>query len=155
MTNSSLKQDPNQLTIFVHPWYEALNELENTTPCEFGLTLKPSEETIGPKSIEWAAGIYEGEGWLCPKYKDPKKQWKLGVTMTDYDVVKSFHETLQVGKFYGPKRKPSMKSHWKSYWQLDVTDSDDIFKVICDFYPYMGERRRAKFDEFLTHHYGN
>ena len=75
--------------------------------------------------------------------------------MTDYDVIKSFHETLQVGRCYGPRRKPSFKEHWKSYWQVDVTNTKDILKVIYDFYPYMGERRRAKFDEFLTHHYGN
>ena len=155
MTNSSLKPDQNQLTLYVHPWYEALNELENTTPCEFGLTLKPSEEVTGPKSIEWAAGLYEGEGSLCPKYKNPAKQWRLAVKMTDYDVVKSFHETLQVGKMNGPHHPPYMKPHHKPFWQVDVTNSEDIFKVICDFYPYVGERRRAKFDEFLTHHYGN
>jgi hypothetical protein len=155
MTNSSLKQDPNQLTLYVHPWYEALSEQENTTPCEFGLTLKPSEEIIGLKSIEWAAGLYEGEGSLCPKYKDPKKQWKLTVKMTDYDVVKTFHDTLQVGKLYGPLRPPSLASHHKTCWEVRVTNTKDILKVIYDFYPYMGERRRAKFDEFLTHHYGN
>ena len=152
MTNSSLKQDPNQLTIFVHPWYEALNELGNTTPCEFGLTLKPSEETIGPKSIEWAAGLYEGEGWLSTKGK--ANGWRLAVRMTDYDVVKAFHDTIQVGKMYGPCRPPSKPAHHKAHWEVYVHNKHDIFKVICDFYPYMGERRRAKFDEFLTT-YGN
>ena len=153
MTNSSLKQDPNQLTIFVHPWYEALNDLGSTTPCEFGLTLKPNEETIGPKSIEWAAGLYEGEGYLSTTGKT-NSGYRLCLRMTDYDVVKAFHATINVGKFYGPYRPPSMPSHYKSLWEVRVNSKHDIFKVICDFYPYMGERRRAKFDEFLTT-YGN
>jgi hypothetical protein len=151
MTNSSLKQDPNQLTLYVHPWYEALNEQENTTPCEFGLTLKPSEETIGLKSIEWAAGLYEGEGY-CSLVKT--KRWKLALKMTDEDVVRAIHKVTGVGNVSGPHHGPSTPSHYKPIYEWAVYKKDDIFKVICDFYPYMCERRRAKFDEFLTT-YGN
>jgi len=75
--------------------------------------------------------------------------------MTDYDVVKAFYETLKVGTLYGPIRPPSAKPHHKTCWEVRISNKQDIFKVICDFYPYMGKRRRAKFDEFLTHHYGN
>ena len=74
--------------------------------------------------------------------------------MTDYDVLKMFLETIQVGRIYGPHHPPSKKPHHKKTWYIEVTNRDEIFKVICDFYPYMGERRRAKFDEFLTT-YGN
>lgn len=155
MTNSSLKPDQNQLNLYVHPWYEALKEQENTIRCELESTLKQSEDSIGLKSIEWAAGLYEGEGWLCPKRKDPKKQWSLGLKSTDYDVIKVFHSVVQVGNLCGPYHTPTMKPHHKPYWQLNVYKKEAIFKVICDFYPYVGERRRAKFDEFLTHHYGN
>jgi hypothetical protein len=116
------------------------------------LTLKPSEETIGLKSIEWAAGLYEGEGALTTQGKSG--YWRLCLEMTDYDVVKNFHETIGVGKMYGPWKPPSKLEHYKPHWVVRVNNKDDIFKVICDFYPYMGERRRAKFDEFLTT-YGN
>ena len=152
MTNCSLKPDQNQLTLYVHPWYEALNELENITPCEFGLTLKPSEEVTGPKSIEWAAGLYEGEGCLTVSNKEGR--WRLFLEMTDSDVVKEFHKTIGVGKFYGPWKHPSAAAHYKPIYVVRVNNKHDIFKVICDFYPYVGERRRAKFDEFLTT-YGN
>jgi len=148
MTNSSLKPDQNQLTIFVHPWYEALNELENTTRCEFGLTLKPSEDSIGPRSIEWSAGLYEGEGCLTLNSKTGK--WRMGVEMTDGDVVKAFADSVEVGHYRGPYRRPDRPQRFKSTYFWDATKPSDIFKVICDFYPYVGERRRAKFDEFLT-----
>ena len=154
MTNSSLKPDQNQLTLYVHPWYEALKEQENTTRCEFGLTLKPSEEVTGLKSIEWAAGLYEGEGYLT--YDSNAKKWLLGIEMTDADVLQEFHETVEVGRFRGPYKRPCDETNpnKKPTYFWSVRKKADIFKVICDFYPYMGERRRAKFDEFLTT-YGN
>ena len=74
--------------------------------------------------------------------------------MTDADVVKAFHKTIGVGKFYGPWHPPSAPKHHLPHYAVRVNNKHDIFKVICDFYPYMGERRRAKFDEFLTT-YGN
>jgi hypothetical protein len=148
MTNSSLKQDPNQLTIFVHPWYEELNKLENTTPCEFGLTLKQSVDPVGLRSIEWAAGIYEGEGTLSKKTSC--NSWKMAVKMTDFDIVKDFHRVVDAGSLGGPYHSASMKSHYLPYYTWATYNKDLIFKVICDFYPYMGERRRAKFDEFLS-----
>ena len=151
MTNCSLKPDQNQLTIFVHPWYEALNELENTTRCEFGLTLKPSEDSIGLKSIEWAAGLFEGEGWIT---QDKKGYWQLGVEMADYDVIRDFYATVERGTTGGPYRRSANKAHHKSTYVWRCCTAKDIFHLVCEFYPYMGERRRAKFDEFLTT-YGN
>jgi hypothetical protein len=152
MTNSSLKQDPNQLTLYVHPWYEALNEQESITRCEFGLTLKPSEETIGLRSIEWAAGLYEGEGCL---YLDTSTNaWRMSMQMTDYDVMREFHATVEVGTLNGPYRRPNQKKEHKSTYMWRTYKQKDVFHLVCEFYPYMGERRRAKFDEFLTT-YGN
>ena len=151
MTSSNLKPDQFTLPIFVHPWYEALSEQENTTPCEFGLTLKPNEETIGLRSIEWAAGLYEGEG-CCTQSK--RNYWKLAIKMTDEDIIRAVHKVTGVGNVSGPNHSPSAPEHYKPLYQWAVYKKNDIFKVICDFYPYMGERRRAKFDEFLTT-YGN
>ena len=150
MTNSSLKPDQNQLTIFVHPWYEVLNELENTTPCEFGLTLKPSEDSIGLKSIEWAAGLFEGEGSI---YRD-RKSWRMAMQMTDYDVMRDFRATVELGSLFGPYQRTSGNKKYKPVYTWKVYKQHELFHLVCEFYPYMGERRRAKFDEFLTT-YGN
>ena len=126
--------------------------MENTIKCELESTLKQSEGSIGLRSIEWAAGIYEGEGALTTQGK--VGTWRLVVNMTDYDILKYFHEIIGVGKLHGPWKPPSVPAHHKPHWSVRVNNKHDIFKVICEFYPYMGERRRAKFDEFLTT-YGN
>ena len=112
---------------------------------------KPSKDPIGVKSIEWAAGLFEGEGWLYQK-KDKPHLWQLGVRMTDKDVLESIHAIMGVGYLRGPFK--GAKDHYKNNYTWRVYTTADIFKVICEFYPYMGERRRAKFDEFLTT-YGN
>ena len=153
MTNSSLKPDPNQLNLYVHPWYEALKAQENTIRCELESTLKQSEDSIGLKSIEWAAGLYEGEGFLTLR-KDTNR-WRIAIQMTDYDVLKKFHAIVDCGKLYGPWKAPSRPAHYKPSWTWQTVDVSEIFNIICEFYPHVGERRRAKFDEFLTHHYGN
>ena len=74
--------------------------------------------------------------------------------MTDEDIVRAIYKVTGVGNVSGPHHGPSTPSNYKPIYEWAVYKKDDIFKVICDFYPYMGERRRAKFDEFLTT-YGN
>ena len=150
MTNSSLKPDQNQLTIFVHPWYEELNKQENTIRCELESTLKQSEDSPGLRSIEWAAGLYEGEGYLAHYATG---HWSMGIKMTDYDCLKHFYDIVKVGNITGPV-KPKQAAHYKPYWAWRAGKKQEIFQVIAEFYPYMCERRRAKFDEFLTT-YGN
>ena len=76
------------------------------------------------------------------------------VEMSDYDVIRDFHATVQLGTVGGPYRRAAQKAHHKSTFQWRCSNADDIFHLVCEFYPYMGERRRAKFDEFLTT-YGN
>ena len=78
----------------------------------------------------------------------------MGVEMTDGDVIKDFADTVEVGHHRGPYRRPNRPYRFKPTYFWETTKPSDIFKVICDFYPYVGERRRAKFDEFLTT-YGN
>jgi len=74
--------------------------------------------------------------------------------MTDYDVLQDFYNIVRVGTFRGPYHKKSMKPHHKPYYTWKTYNNKEIFNLVAEFYPYIGERRRAKFDEFLTT-YGN
>ena len=69
--------------------------------------------------------------------------------MTDEDVVIDFAEfwDLKVTKL-ADKSKPG--SPRKQCWRAATGARDKIFEIVCDIYPYMGERRRARMDEFLT-----
>ena len=103
------------------------------------------------RSIEWVAGLFEGEGCLH-KRSGKTNSWQLGINMTDRDVMEAVYEVMGVGTLRGPYKKAA--HNHKDYYQWRVYNKEDIFKVICDFYPYMGERRREKFDEFLSTYNG-
>jgi len=112
------------------------------------LRLKQSKEEIGQKyidegEIQWAAGLYEGEGTL---YKTPSG-YSLRVKMTDPDVVQHFGSIYDLA-LMGPYHEKWPGS--KPYYYVATSRRDLIFKIVADFYPYLGERRKDKCDEFLA-----
>ena len=149
MTNYSTSVHPSTHKIFVHPWYIQQQKLANTTTSESQLRLKQSKEEIGQKyidegEIQWAAGLYEGEGTLYRKGTG----WCMRMKMTDPDVVAHFASIygLNVNGPYQDKKYPERKP----WWQSDTGRRHLIFKIVADFYPYLGKRRRETCDEFLT-----
>ena len=100
----------------------------------------------------WAAGLFEGEGcWNV--YQRPKRGKEFGVKssiqarlgMTDLDVVEHFGEVMGVGNIYGPTTKGRNKPMytWAAY------GFEDIQYVVAAFWPYLGQRRRARAVEVL------
>ena len=51
---------------------------------ESQLLQKQSREKTGLKSIEWAAGLFEGEG--CISYREDQNRYCLCIAMCDGDV---------------------------------------------------------------------
>ena len=96
--------------------------------------------------MAWAAGLYEGEGSL---YKD-RDSWRIALEMTDVDVVIHFASMygLEVHSYNYTKYKEN--PHYKQTHTTRTGKRDLIFKIVSDFYPYLGERRRKKCDEFLA-----
>ena len=151
MTNYSTSVPQSTQKIFVHPWYIQQQLLENTTTSASPSRLKQSREEIGQKYIDenevaWAAGLYEGEGTLY--WANNKHCYCLRVKMTDPDVVNHFGAMWDL-KVYGPythKNNPE----YKPWTQTETSNPDKIFAIVCDMYPYLGERRREKCDEFIA-----
>ena len=149
MTNYSTSVPQSTQQIFVHPWYIQQQQLESTTTSESQSRLKQSREEIGQKYIDenevaWAAGLFEGEGCLR---KTQSGQWALQLKMTDVDVVMHF------ASMYGLKVNSwqyNQPDKYKQPFETQTGKRDLIFKIVSDFYPYLGERRRAKCDEFLA-----
>ena len=94
--------------------------------------------------MAWAAGLYEGEGCLRNK---PDGQWALQLKMTDPDVVMHFASMYGLKVHAWQNTKPD---HYKQCYETSTGKRDLIFKIVSDFYPYLGERRREKCDEFLA-----
>ena len=126
--------------------------------------LSQVSETPGLKltdegEIQWAAGLYEGEGWLS---QQKSGQWQLGVEMTDLDVLQHFAKIfdLRVSEKPDANNAPSTirrkeanvyktETILKTKYMTRACARKKIFAIICDIYPYLGARRREKCDEFL------
>ena len=136
---------------YLHPWYEQQDLLASTTTSESESTQKPSRVTTGPKfirSIEWAAGLFEGEG--CLTYKN-KGFWELKIQMTDLDTLQDFwHAIGCVGNLSPLQKSPCRPDHYKPVATWSTCSRDMIFEVVILLYPHLGERRRQKVKEFLA-----
>ena len=128
--------------------------LENTTICEYQSQQNLNLETIGQKSIDiaWAAGLFEGEGTIF--FHTNSKRYRLGLKMTDEDVVEKFFNIFKVGKLYGtytPKDKKLNGENRKDFWIWQCWDQSDIHAVLKLLLPYFGKRRSVKTIEALSY----
>lgn len=103
-----------------------------------------SNTSITPTQIAWVAGIFEGEGTLV---LTPQGQWQLVVKMTDEDIVRRLRLHTGVGLIGALKPQ---QAHWKPQWRWSVTNVRDVDAVLSLIRPYLGKRRGARADEFLT-----
>lgn len=101
-------------------------------------------------SMEWAAGLFEGEGCVMAQHGKPFLQ----VRMTDEDVVRKFHSAVcGVGKVYGPYQTRQYKAgsvknnpKWKPNWVWQVR-GEEALQLLVFLVPFLGGRRRSKIVE--------
>lgn len=100
-------------------------------------------------SIEWLAGLLEGEGCFGRYSAGPKQPHlryaRIQLGMTDEDVVRRVHEFTGVGHVYEPKQRPGCKRIW--IWHARNHEAESLMQKL---HPLMGLRRQAKIDEVLT-----
>lgn len=102
--------------------------------------------SLYPSVVAWAAGLFEGEGYIGFVKRGPGHVAVMAVSMTDEDVVRSFHARVGVGRVDGPyirggKRKPS--------WQWHAIGFENAQALVVAFWPWLGQRRRATALEVL------
>jgi hypothetical protein len=102
-------------------------------------------------NLAWAAGIYEGEGSVCP---NGGSRWQIAIISTDEDVVRRFWEIVQRGTVYGPyggvsSTNKRLRRH-KPYWRWACSNRDGILDVARRFGPYLSRRRAARMAEAVA-----
>ena len=127
------------------PLKTPLKEQENSISSEYQLQLNLNQVEPGQKSIEWAAGLFEGEGWISPFHKG----WQVAISSTDKDVLEEFLKTVQLGKLYGPYRRTSFKAHYKDQYEWRLTNAPLVFKFLHQFLPYLCIRRSLRASEAI------
>lgn len=132
MTSCSGNVHQIMQTIFQHLSLSAPQLPENITTYEYQSKQKPKLDLIGRKSIDFAAGLFEGEG--CLTYSATKNSWTMKIKMTDPDVIWSFYEAIgclgSIGR-YGSS--PSDKPNWKPHMTWSISRKDVIFELVTAF----------------------
>jgi hypothetical protein len=72
----------------------------------------------------------------------------LVLGMTDEDVVRRFHAVVGCGSVYEVDKK---NPKWKQFYRWQSSRWPDIERVLTEFLPYLGERRRAAAEDMLGH----
>lgn len=89
-------------------------------------------------SIEWAAGLFEGEGYIR-RVSPTKRKAELQLAMTDYDVVAKFVKAigLDTSRIKSHICRPGTQTQYRIF----VTGIDTVRRVLTLFLPYFGYRR--------------
>ena len=82
-------------------------------------------------TIEWAAGLFEGEGCMYGRV--------LRLKMSDLDVVENFQEVVGCGTINQEHWKPH--AHYKTLFYWQVGSRKAVIKVLTMLLPYLGLRR--------------
>ena len=85
-------------------------------------------------SIEWAAGLFEGEGYL------DERAHAIHIQMTDRDVMEKFAEVLD----YGEVRSYPAKPNRKALHRYHISRKSEVQRILSAMLPYLGNRRAYK-----------
>jgi hypothetical protein len=98
----------------------------------------------------WAAGLFEGEGSITHSLpvlaKPGRRLAQLSMGSTDLDVLARFRDAVGFGKVYGPYKTNGRNTPAgrKPIYQWRISRINEVQTVLRMFWPYLGERRRAK-----------
>ncbi len=107
-------------------------------------------EKTGQRSIDWAIGLFEGEGTIkVNTYKKGKPYYAAAINMTDGDVLEEFHKVVGVGRLYGPYTFPSKKKHHKPMFSWNVSKKADLKSFLELILPQLCHRRAKKAQQVL------
>lgn len=95
------------------------------------------------RSLEWAAGLFEGEGCFSSRLPQDVKHGHryacAALVMTDEDEVREFHELVGVGKVYA-NAIPANKKH-SSTWGWHAQRRSEVEQVALLLAPWLSQRR--------------
>jgi hypothetical protein len=102
--------------------------------------------------IAWAAGLFEGEGYMSMVKAKPRKDGLVrkniivGLISTDRDVLFRFMAIVGFGNVHERKKQ---EPHHKDAWVWQSTKHESFVKLLEMFMPYLCERRRDRALEVL------
>lgn len=104
-----------------------------------------------PAAYAWAAGLFEGEGWVgaIADGRGPHsgKCARMEITSTDRDVLEQFLKVVGAGSVSGTSHaEPAYKPAWR--WRL--AGREPTRRLFTLFLPWLCQRRREQFEQTLA-----
>lgn len=105
------------------------------------------------RSIDWAAGLFEGEGCVSIARRRSAAFTSeagrctpvLALKMTDRHIVEEFAAVMGCGYI---AEQPYYEAHGhKAQWRWQTKNLTEVSRCIDLLYPHMGNRRRGRMDE--------
>lgn len=93
----------------------------------------------------WAAGLFEGEGWITDRDKNGVQ---IGLGMTDRDVVERFAEIAGYGNVRVKIDTRAEQNKTMFIWEAKKTS--EVMRILSFMLPYFGVRRWSRAMSALT-----
>lgn len=92
----------------------------------------------------WLVGLFEGEGCFTTCRRSPRDvtKAKVQINMIDEDVIARVADLLNASYY-------EKKSEHQLQYRIDIKGARAV-EIMKMFYPYLGNRRRARIDELLA-----
>ena len=97
---------------------------------------------VNREDLAWAAGIFEGEGYIG--YSPKSRGIQAVVTSTDKDVLEAFHGIVGFGCLQAPVQPPKENPHWKIKYRWACTSFEETQALVALLWPWLKSRRRSK-----------
>jgi hypothetical protein len=97
-------------------------------------------------SLDWFAGLFEGEGYISANKATPHK-WVMGLTSVDRDVLEKV-VTLVGGKIYGPYKCNVPNRQPQYTWYLG--NKKHAVPLLKSMLPLLCSRRRQRAQDALS-----
>jgi len=96
------------------------------------------------KSIEWAAGLFEGEGcsFSGVDKRNGNQRFSLHLGGKDLDVIQEFAAVMQEGKIV--ERKTKRKDTHATIYMWQVYARNSVQRCLSALLPHLGNRRAYK-----------
>lgn len=108
----------------------------------------PASGVLSLLNLGFVAGILEGEGYFSTLGRNAGS--RVGVKMTDLDVLERLQAITKIGTINGPYI-PAADNHGKKpYWTWSVSKQTDAAALMMTVFPLMSERRKCRIEERLA-----
>lgn len=110
------------------------------------------------ENIAYAAGLFEGEGWISRQDTYRKKGgelaqrttplYSIAINMTDREPLELFQQVFG-GKIYGPYTHDKRPNR-KPIYRYHLAGKDQVQSAAKEMYPWLSPRRRGQIDSALS-----